>query len=84
MSRRVGEYTRYRMSAPGQHQLPWLFGLAEHQRGRVPSPPFDYDPVRQITVVSDGDAVVPAVERHPSPASKKADIEKGEDQKDRW
>jgi hypothetical protein len=72
------------MPASGQHASPWLFSLAERQRGRPVSPPFGYDPVRQVAVVSDGDALVPAVELHPSPASKKADIEKGEDQKDRW
>jgi hypothetical protein len=67
-----------------QHADPWLFRLATRQRGRILTDPLSYDPVRQVAMVHMGDAMVPAVERHPSPASKKADIEKGEDQKDRW
>jgi hypothetical protein len=50
----------------------------------VASPALPYDDARQITVVKEGNAVVPAVERNPPPQTKKGDIEKGEDQKDRW
>jgi hypothetical protein len=63
---------------------PWLFQRATRQRGRVASRPLPYDDALQVTVVSEGSQTVPAVERHPPPQTKKADIEKGEDQKDRW
>jgi predicted RNA-binding protein with PIN domain len=43
-----------------------------------------YDDARQIAVVQQGNALIPAVELHPPPQTKKGDIEKGEDQKDRW
>jgi len=62
----------------------WLFSSAKHQRGQVAVPPLPYDDARQITVVEENGALVAAVERYPSPQTKKADIEKGEDQKDRW
>ena len=74
------------MSQGSDVPQPWLFGLATRQRGRVPSPALPYDEARQVAVVAgtDGAAAVPAVERHPPPQTKKGDIEKGEDQKDRW
>jgi hypothetical protein len=69
----------------GEHQPePWLFARATRQRGRVPTPALPYDDARQITVVAHAGAMVPAVTRYPPPQTKKADIEKGEDQKDRW
>lgn len=63
---------------------PWLFTHATRQRGRLPSAALPYDDERQITVVVDAGRRVPAVERYPPPQTKKGDIEKGEDQKDRW
>jgi hypothetical protein len=64
---------------------PWLFELATRQRGRLPTSPLPYDEVRQVAVIAEEDGTtVPAVERHPPPQTKKGDIEKGEDQKDRW
>ena len=63
---------------------PWLFTRATRQRGRVPSAPVLYDDARQIAVIDHHGERVPAVERHPPPQTKKGDIEKGEDQKDRW
>jgi len=66
--------------------MPWLF-----QRATVRSAPAEagdspgqYDADLQLLVVSEGDAVVPAIDSKQPPATKKADIEKGEDQKDRW
>lgn len=50
----------------------------------MPTPALPYDDARQIAVVEDHGERVPAVERHPPPQTKKGDIEKGEDQKDRW
>jgi hypothetical protein len=63
---------------------PWLFARATRQRGRAHVTALPYDDDRQITVVDDGGRSVPAVERRPPPQTKKGDIEKGEDQKDRW
>jgi hypothetical protein len=61
-----------------------LFARATRQHGFVPTVPLDYDADRQIAVVIEGDVVVPAVEHRPRPQTKKGDIGKGEDQKDRW
>lgn len=71
------------MGTPSSNS-PWLFQRATRQRGRVPSQPLAYDDGLQVTVVPDGSGLVPAVERYPPPQTKKGDIEKGEDQKDRW
>jgi len=72
------------MSVRTHQPAPWLFARATRQRGRVPTAPLPYDDARQITVVEDDGEVVPAVERYPPPQTKKGDIEKGEDHKDRW
>lgn len=72
------------MSSRTHQPWPWLFTRATRQRGRVPSAPLSYDDVRQIAVVEDRGEVIAAVERYPPPQTKKGDIEKGEDQKDRW
>jgi hypothetical protein len=72
------------MSSGSNQPQPWLFTRATRQRGRVPSAPLPYDDTRQITVVEEGGELIPAVDRHPPPQTKKGDIEKGEDQKDRW
>ncbi|HEV2945471.1 MAG TPA: hypothetical protein VGX26_10195 [Solirubrobacteraceae bacterium] len=63
---------------------PWLLSLATRQRGRTPTDPVQYDAVRQIAVVSEGDLRIPAIRARRPPETKKADIEKGEDRKDRW
>lgn len=63
---------------------PWLFARATRQRGQAPSEPLPYDEGLQVTVSRDGAETVPAVQCYPPPQTKKADIEKGEDQKDRW
>jgi hypothetical protein len=46
--------------------------------------PLPYDAERQISVAQRGGRTVAAVELSVPPQTKKADIEKGEDQKDRW
>lgn len=45
-----------------------------------------YDPIQQLSVLSNDPNNQPAVTRTDIPllATKKADIEKGEDQKDKW
>jgi hypothetical protein len=63
---------------------PWLFAHATRQRGAVPTETLPYDAERQISVVHLDGLTVAAVERSVPPQTKKADIEKGEDQKDRW
>ena len=63
---------------------PWLLTLATRQRGRVASTPVAYDEARQIAVVEQDGLVVPAIDSERPPQTKKADIEKAEDQKDRW
>jgi putative ATP-grasp target RiPP len=63
---------------------PWLLSLATRQAGRVHSEPVAYDAHRQIGVVDQAGAMVPAVETSKPLETKKADIEKGEDRKDRW
>jgi putative ATP-grasp target RiPP len=63
---------------------PWLLSLATRQRGRVPTAPVVYDDARQIAVVIEGGRVVPAITSSRPLETKKADIEKGEDRKDRW
>ena len=72
------------MPSTSRQAEPWLFSRATRQRGRLPTAPLPYDEARQVTVVRSDDEVVPAVERQPPPQTKKGDIEKGEDQKDRW
>ncbi len=62
---------------------PWLLSLATRQRGRIASPPVGYDDIRQVAVVDQAGEIVPAIETSPPPETKKGDIEKGEDQKDR-
>jgi hypothetical protein len=63
---------------------PWLFARATRQRGRIPTAALPYDNARQITVVEHQGERVPAVEHCSPPQTKKGDIEKGEDHKDRW
>ncbi|MGH2968785.1 MAG: hypothetical protein ACRDK0_06935 [Solirubrobacteraceae bacterium] len=72
------------MSSSNSQPGPWLFACATRQRGRVPSAPLPYDDARQVTVVKHDGQLIPAVDRYPPPQTKKGDIEKGEDQKDRW
>ena len=50
----------------------------------MPSAPLPYDDARQVTVVKHDGQFIPAADRYPPPQTKKGDIEKGEDQKDRW
>lgn len=64
---------------------PWLLEFATRARGRVPTEPLAYDAEKQVAVVLDPTGVpIPAVLHHPPPQTKKGDIEKQEDQKDRW
>ena len=71
------------MSSPPAR--PWLLEFATRGRGRVPTEPLAYDAEQQVAVVFDpSGAAVPAVLHHPPPQTKKGDIEKQEDQKDRW
>jgi hypothetical protein len=63
---------------------PWLFARATRQRGQIHTDPLPYEDGLQLTVMDEGGRRVPAVERRPPPQTKKGDIEKGEDQKDRW
>jgi len=71
------------MTSPDPRE-PWLFARAARQRGNVPTDPLPYDAERQVTVLNGPHGPVPAVEHQPPPQTKKGDIEKGEDQKDRW
>lgn len=50
----------------------------------MPTEPVAYDTLRQIAVVEQNGAQVPAIETSKPLETKKADIEKGEDRKDRW
>ena len=65
---------------------PFLVGLAVPQTTSIPSTPLVYDPDRQVSVVASDPMGPPAVQRTDIVAlgTKKADIEKGEDHKDRW
>ena len=62
---------------------PWLLSFATRQRGRIPTDPVAYDDIRQVAVVDQAGQMVPAIETASAPETKKADIEKTEDQKDR-
>lgn len=72
------------MSIPDEAWSPWLFSRATRQRGVVATEPLPYDADRQISVVKVNGETFAAVELSGPPQTKKADIEKGEDQKDRW
>ena len=64
---------------------PWLLEFATRARGRVPTERLPYDERQQVTMVTDeAGATVPAARRQRPPQTKKGDIEKQEDQKDRW
>lgn len=63
---------------------PWLFQSATRQRGDVPTSRLPYDSHLQVSVIEQDGNLVPAVQLDAPPQTKKADIEKGEDQKDRW
>ena len=64
---------------------PWLFRRAtERTIDERESHDGRYDERLQMTVVPSANGERPAIEMAEPPASKKADIEKGEDQKDRW
>ena len=62
---------------------PLIVRLAEMQEPR-PSPETRYDEERDELVVKEGDHWIPALDSAESPETKKADLEKSEDQKDRW
>jgi hypothetical protein len=65
--------------------LPWILSLATRRRGRRGrTRAVLYDDEQQVAVVRDAGRLIPALARHPGPETKKGDIEKGEDQKDRW
>jgi hypothetical protein len=63
---------------------PWLLSLATRQRGRIPTEPVAYNEDLQIGVVDVDGLAIPAVQTSRPLETKKADIEKGEDRKDRW
>lgn len=62
---------------------PLIVRLAEAQQLRA-SPEMRYDETLDELVVKDGSNWIPALDSGESPETKKADLEKGEDQKDRW
>ncbi len=62
---------------------PLLVRLAEVQDLRD-SPEARYDESLDELVVKHGSEWIPALDSGESPETKKADLEKGEDQKDRW
>jgi hypothetical protein len=72
------------VTLPTDRLEPWIFARATRQRGRVATAELPYDDARQVTMIESDGERVPAVERFPPPQTKKGDIEKGEDQKDRW
>jgi hypothetical protein len=64
---------------------PWLLARATiTARPEVDAGDTRYDMGSQMTVVRLSSGEQPAIDMRLPPASKKADIEKGEDQKDRW
>lgn len=63
---------------------PWLFRHATRQRGDVAIRRVPYDDALQVAVLEKDGTLLPAVQLGSPPQTKKADIEKGEDQKDRW
>jgi hypothetical protein len=63
---------------------PWLFSLATRRRASRSETPLAYDPERQVTVAWKEGRLVSALDVAIPRVTKKADIEKGEDQKDRW
>jgi len=54
------------------------------QQARQPSERTRYDPTRSILTVRRNGRWVAALDTSDPPKTKKGDIEKGEDQKDRW
>ncbi len=62
---------------------PLIVRLAEAQQLRA-SHEVRYDETLDELVVKDGSKWIPALDSGESPETKKADLEKGEDQKDRW
>ena len=67
-------------------EKPFLIKLARRRRGSITEQVLVYDPIQQVSVLPDDANNQPAVTRTDVPvlATKKADIEKGEDQKDKW
>ena len=65
---------------------PYLVRLAKPSVSHLELVPLDYDTKLQVSIVKNDPAARPAVLRDDIPAlgTKKADVEKGEDQKDRW
>ncbi len=65
---------------------PFLIKLARRSSGSRKDQTLAYDPVQQVSVLPDDANKRPAVTRTDIPllTTKKADIEKGEDQKDIW
>lgn len=62
----------------------FLASLARTQAPSRPSERIRYDEALDELVVQRDGVWVPAVDTDEPPMTKKADIEKGEDQKDRW
>jgi hypothetical protein len=65
---------------------PFLVKLSKRLRAAVREQTLVYDPIQQLSVLPNDPKKQPAVSRPDIPAlgTKKADIEKGEDQKDIW
>lgn len=68
---------------PSPFMRPLLLQFARSQV-RVAAPPSRYDEDLDELVVADSGRWVPALDSTEKPETKKADLEKGEDQKDRW
>lgn len=63
----------------------WLLDQATVRRAPIePASPIRYDDARQVSLVDVGGRAAVAVEALGGAPTKKADIEKSEDQKDRW
>ena len=65
-------------------QTSFLARLARPQRRARRSERVWYDDASDMLMVRRNGRWVPGIDASESPATKKADIEKGEDQKDRW
>jgi hypothetical protein len=65
---------------------PFLIKHSKRLRASKRGPALVYDPAQQLSVLRNDPNKQPAISRTDIPvlATKKSDIEKGEDQKDRW